>query len=420
MEKLRKFIRLLGPGLLYAGAAVGVSHLVQSTRAGANYGFELLWILILANVVKYPFFEFGARYPALTGKSLIEGYRKLGNWALILFTLLTVSTMFTIQAAVTVVTAGLVSNVLGLHLPAVWVSAIILLVTMMILGYGRYSLLDKLIKWVIVILSLSTLIAVISALMKGYHPNPEFVKHFSWDRKLDILFVVAFVGWMPAPIDVSVWQSLWGVAKARELGKRPALKQSLLDFNIGYIGTAILAVGFLILGAMVMYGSGETLSPSGSVFAGQLISLYTKSIGAWAFPVIAIAAIATMFSTTLTCLDAYPRVMSPLTTFFLPSLNKENSRIDWLSWFWIVVVVSGALSLLLFFQSGMRFMVDLATTLSFLTAPLLAYLNYKVLSDNHLKEKLPLWLKYYAIAGILFLSAFAGYFVLLKLGVVQL
>ncbi len=420
MEKLRKFIRLLGPGLLYAGAAVGVSHLVQSTRAGANYGFELLWILILANVVKYPFFEFGARYPALTGKSLIEGYRKLGNWALILFTLLTVSTMFTIQAAVTVVTAGLVSNVLGLHLPAVWVSAIILLVTMMILGYGRYSLLDKLIKWVIVILSLSTLIAVISAFMKGYHPNPEFVKHFSWDRKLDILFVVAFVGWMPAPIDVSVWQSLWGVAKARELGKRPALKQSLLDFNIGYIGTAILAVGFLILGAMVMYGSGETLSPSGSVFAGQLISLYTKSIGAWAFPVIAIAAIATMFSTTLTCLDAYPRVMSPLTTFFLPSLNKENSRIDWLSWFWIVVVVSGALSLLLFFQSGMRFMVDLATTLSFLTAPLLAYLNYKVLSDNHLKEKLPLWLKYYAIAGILFLSAFAGYFVLLKLGVVQL
>ncbi len=420
MKKIRKFIQMLGPGLLYAGAAVGVSHLVQSTRAGASYGFDLLWILILANVVKYPFFEFGARYPALTGKSLIEGYRKLGNWAIILFTLLTVSTMFTIQAAVTVVTAGLVSNVLGLHLSAVWVSAIILLVTMMILGYGRYSLLDKLIKWVIVILSLSTLIAVVSAFMKGYHPNAEFVKHFSWDRKLDILFVVAFIGWMPAPIDVSVWQSLWGVAKARELGKRPPLKQSLLDFNIGYIGTAILAVGFLILGAMVMYGSGETLSPSGSVFAGQLISLYTKSIGAWAFPVIAIAAIATMFSTTLTCLDAYPRVMSPLTTFYFPSLQKEKKRIDILSWFWIVIVVSGALSLLLFFQSGMRFMVDLATTLSFLTAPLLAYLNYKVLSDKHLKEELPLWLKYYAIAGILFLSAFAGYFVLLKLGIVQL
>ena len=34
--------KTLGPGLLMAGAAVGVSHLVQSTRAGAVYGFGLL------------------------------------------------------------------------------------------------------------------------------------------------------------------------------------------------------------------------------------------------------------------------------------------------------------------------------------------------------------------------------------------
>ncbi len=33
---LRKLLKVLGPGLLYAGAAVGVSHLVQSTRAGVS------------------------------------------------------------------------------------------------------------------------------------------------------------------------------------------------------------------------------------------------------------------------------------------------------------------------------------------------------------------------------------------------
>ena len=32
----------LQPGLLWAGAAIGVSHLVQSTRAGATFGFALL------------------------------------------------------------------------------------------------------------------------------------------------------------------------------------------------------------------------------------------------------------------------------------------------------------------------------------------------------------------------------------------
>ena len=39
-------LKSIGPGLLYPGAAVGVSHLVQSTRAGAKYG--LIMILVVA------------------------------------------------------------------------------------------------------------------------------------------------------------------------------------------------------------------------------------------------------------------------------------------------------------------------------------------------------------------------------------
>ena len=35
MEKINHILKKLGPGLLFAGAAIGVSHLVQSTKAGA-------------------------------------------------------------------------------------------------------------------------------------------------------------------------------------------------------------------------------------------------------------------------------------------------------------------------------------------------------------------------------------------------
>ena len=45
-------ISKLGPGLLFAGAAIGVSHLVQSTRAGAEFGWGLIWALILVNILK--------------------------------------------------------------------------------------------------------------------------------------------------------------------------------------------------------------------------------------------------------------------------------------------------------------------------------------------------------------------------------
>ena len=83
--------KLLGPGLLYAGAAIGVSHLVQSTRAGADFGLGLLWALLLVNLFKYPFFQFGPRYATATGESLLDGYLKLGKGVLVTYYVLNIA-----------------------------------------------------------------------------------------------------------------------------------------------------------------------------------------------------------------------------------------------------------------------------------------------------------------------------------------
>ena len=108
-----KAISKLGPGLLFAGAAIGVSHLVQSTRAGADFGFGLIWALVLVNLFKYPFFQYGPRYAIATGESLLDGYYKIGKFFLIAYFILNILTMFTIQTAVTIVTAGLASTLFG-------------------------------------------------------------------------------------------------------------------------------------------------------------------------------------------------------------------------------------------------------------------------------------------------------------------
>lgn len=417
-----KLIKVLGPGLLYAGAAIGVSHLVQSTRAGAGFGFDLIWILILVNFIKYPFFEFAPRYANATGESLIQGYRKLGKWAIIAFAVLTVATMFSIQAAVTIVTAGLVANTLNLSMDAVLLSAIILTVTVIILIIGKFSALDKLIKLVIVILALSTITAVIYAMGAGYHPEEKYIHHFDWLSRPDILFLIAFIGWMPAPIDVAVWSSLWNVEKAKSLSFKPSLKEVLTDFRIGYIGTAFLALCFLLLGAFVMNGSGEELNANGTVFAGQLINLYTESIGDWARPVIAIAALTTMISTTLTCLDAYPRVLRPTTNLLFPGLQKNRATKGKLYWIWLIIVSAGALILLRYFTSSMRLMVDVATTLSFITAPALAIMNYKVVTGKSFPKhaKPGVMLKLWARAGIIFLGAFTLFYIAWELKLINI
>ncbi|MBU0764051.1 MAG: divalent metal cation transporter [Bacteroidetes bacterium] len=380
---LRKTFRMLGPGLLWAGAAIGVSHLVQSTRAGADFGFIMIWILIFALATKYPFFEFGPRYATATGNSLITGYSRIGRWALILYVVLTISTMFTIQAAVTVVTGGLVAYIFGISLNNSMLCSIVLIVGMIFLITGRYALLDKLIKFIIILLAIYTVTAVIYALNKGYQPDPQFIRAFDPAKGAHLLFLFAFIGWMPAPIDVSVWHSNWTIAKKEEIGFVPKMKTALMDFNIGYIGTAIMALGFLVLGSLLMYGSGEKLSPKGAEFAGQLISLYTESIGKWAFPVIAAAALTTMLSTTLTCMDAYPRILKTATEEMFPSIRRKGRSVFFI---WLIVLVAGTIILITSLSGTMNFMVDLATTLSVVTAPALAILNYAVITHSHVPD----------------------------------
>ena len=108
-----KWRRILGPGILFASTCIGVSHLVQSTRAGALAGFGLVWAVVAANAAKYPFFEFGSRYASVKGKSLIEGYRTLGKTAPWVYLLLTVGTCFFVMAAVGMVTASFLDNLPG-------------------------------------------------------------------------------------------------------------------------------------------------------------------------------------------------------------------------------------------------------------------------------------------------------------------
>ena len=75
---LRSKLSSLGPGFLYAAVAVGVSLLVQATRAGADYGLSMLLIIIFACIMKYPSLRFGGEYAAATGKNLVTNYRERG------------------------------------------------------------------------------------------------------------------------------------------------------------------------------------------------------------------------------------------------------------------------------------------------------------------------------------------------------
>ena len=356
--RMIKSIQKLGPGLLFAGAAIGVSHLVQSTRAGADFGFGLLWALLLVNFFKYPFFQFGPRFALATGESLLSGYAKLGKAVIVTYFLLSLTTMFTIQTAVTIVTAGIAVELFGVSTNIVYWGIAITFICSSLLLFGRYGLLDRGMKIIILILSLAPSLQLFSL---------DKSKEIEWTQVLPssttgFAFLIAFMGWMPGPLDISVWHSLWSLEKKKRI-KNLTLNNSLFDFNVGFITTIVLGTCFVFLGAMVMYGTGDGFSSNGGAFAKQLIALYTTTLGNGTYWLIGIAAFATMFSTTLTTLDASPRAMAK--TAEILQLPKAISSY----FFWIIVLVLGTSAIFFFLLSNMGTLVQVATMLSFLTTP---------------------------------------------------
>ncbi len=404
MKKINNILKKLGPGLLFAGAAIGVSHLVQSTRAGADFGWGLVWALIIINVFKYPFFQYGPRYAISTGKTLLDGYYKLGKGYLWFYFILNFATMFTIQTAVTIVTAGLASELFGLTENMVIWSVIITVFCSLILIFGKYKTLDKVIKVIIIVLAISSVLALLIAFSNN--DNSISIKQI-FPRSEGLLFLIAFMGWMPAPLDISIWHSIWTLEKNKIQKTKVKIVDSMFDFNVGYITTVILGLCFIGLGALVMYGSGESFSNQGGVFAKQLINLYTSNLGQGAYLIIAIAAFTTMFSTTITTLDASPRAMSK--TIQLLFKKEKDFYITW-----IIILAVGTSLIFIFLLSEMGKLVQIATVLSFITTPIYAFLNYKLVNSDQVPKDLQpsKKLKFLSNLGLIFLTGFTLFYLL--------
>ena len=365
----------VGPGLLFAGAAVGISHLVQSTRAGAEYGLSLILFVVLINLLKYPSFRFAIDYASVTGHSLIQGYRRIGYAVPYVYLAVFAIAAPIFVAAVGITTAAILLGLVGLDASPVAVSILILAVASLFLCIGNYRWLEKTNKVFVVVLTLSTVAATAVA-----------IPRIDWDIgellgvtaivAVDIetlLFLVALGGFMPNPLDVSIAQSIWTLDAQR--GKKgPTLEEARTAFSVGYVGSALLAVCFLLMGAGMLHGSGIPDSGSAAGFARQLIELFGTTLGPALGLVAAVSALSVMITTVLTAMDVYGRGLTAAALSARTQVDPSQRKTMYRS---ITVTLFAVASLmLLLLYSNFRLFIDFATTIAFITAPLVAILNY--------------------------------------------
>lgn len=408
MSKTKTFLKNLGPGLLFASMAIGTSHLVLSTKAGAQYGWVMALPIILANIFKYPFFEFGVRYTNVTNKTLIEGYLNRGKRYLWFYALITLVTTFTILAALYTVTAGLFMNLFKIEKVSIGMVALGLFVFISaLLIVGKYRFLETSLKFVVSILFIALIVTTTLVIFQGqveevssFTPTPIF-------NEMGILFLIGLMGWMPTTVEASSWVSLWSIEKWKTQDQKPSLKQSLQEFNIGYFMTALLALFFLVIGWLTLYGTNTELSGNAVTFADQVVQLFTTHIGQWAYIFIAISAFATMFSTCMTAHDAITRVSLDIIDLLNPKTRLTGKK----GYFALGVLVLSAINFVVVtaFAANMGQLVALATFVSFVLAPIIGYMNLKnVMSKDVPKAYRPKkGLQILTYMGIVFLSVFS-------------
>lgn len=377
----------------------------------------MLWAILLANLFKYPFFEFGSRYANATGQSIIDGYRKIGQIPFLLYILITLVSMFLVTAAVGFVTSGFMQQLFGIESTLIAV-IIVFAVCILILISNNFSLLDKLIKVIGIVLLISTLLAFILVLLKGKQGSLPLNDTSVIDYRAYLLFLIPLMGWMPTAVDLSAWNSLWTVERIKESGYHPTLKETLFDFNLGYLLSALLAICFVTLGAFIMFGTPQTFSNSPVGFSGEVIQLYTQTFGDWAYIIIAISAFSIMFGTCVAVFDGYSRAMAAIIRILKTSPQQTSKTQQNHTIYRTVLLITATGSFFLIYSfledlDGFKSLINLATSISFVLAPIVAIFNYLLVSKKYIPESHlpPLWMRVLSILGILFLSLFSIYFI---------
>ncbi|EMC18440.1 NRAMP family divalent metal transporter [Streptococcus mutans] len=404
--------KAMGPGILMASAAVGGSHIVSSTQAGAIYGWQLAIIVLLVNLFKYPFFRFGSQYTLQNNKSLIEGYKEKGKLYLWVFFIINIFSAVVNTAAVGILAAAILYNIFpnGFGLSISQLTTALIIVTLAMLLIGGYRFLDGLSKWVMTALTLATTLAVVIALFKHREYAPDFTAPSPWQLTA-LPFIVSLMGWMPAPIEISAINSMWTVEKRKTA--KVSLTDGIFDFNVGYIGTAVLAFIFLALGALIQFGSGQQVKSASAAYIAQFINMYESSFGAWSRLLIAFIAFLCIFGTTITVIDGYSRANNETMRLLFGRKEASQKALN----VWMVFTSIIGIIIVLLFAGDVATLMRFAMIASFLTTPVYAYLNYSLV--NNKEHKLSVWLNWLSIFGLIYLAGFAIFFLVYITGLLS-
>jgi len=364
-------VRYVGPGIIWAMSAIGQTHLVLSTYAGARFGFDLLWMVVLAHVLAYPVFEFGARYAIATGHSLNHAYLEMRGlrWLLLPFLgFMVLAVPFLLVASLGSVTASILLAAFPSVGFATW-SGLIALGTVVLLLGGQYRWLERLNLVMAAILLVGVVVAF------GLEPPDGAALAGGLVPAVPVGALVTLVALMRLPSDAgsSILLSTWALERRDEIpGDAPAeaMRGILLGLRCGYGLSLGVSIVFLSLGATVLRPLGVDLE--GIDLALQLSRVFTETVGGWTFPLFIVIGFVALYSGYYAASDGVPRVLADLVSRI--RAGRADGGLAWLRGAHTVLLLAGGFAIAVSLGRP-AFLVLLAVSVGLVGFPLIYGLN---------------------------------------------
>ncbi|PCC54949.1 Nramp family divalent metal transporter [Brevibacterium aurantiacum] len=257
-------LRLIGPGIVLALASVGASDMITTMNSGAEYGLALIWVFTVGIILKFVLSEAVSRLQMSGDRSLLSHLTSFGGRlfpTLFLIAELLVGLFF--GAGVIAVT----TNILQALFPVLpfWPTAVVVLLSAAILvGIGRYGLVEKAMIGFGVIMFFGILALAISV-FQGQEAQAVAVETiaptFPNGSIITVMSLIGGVGGATGILAYSFWirEKSW-----RDAEWKPVVR---IDLFISYALVFVFAVGMSAVGAFILYGQGFTIADNDSLFA---------------------------------------------------------------------------------------------------------------------------------------------------------
>ena len=270
------FFSVVGPGIITGTADNDAGGVATYSIAGAHFGYQMLWMLIVITVMLYVTQEMGMRLGVVTGKGLGDLIReRFGlRFAVVLIALVFVVNLSNILADV----SGIASVADIYHIPRLMFVPIFSTLVWLIIVKGNFKVVQN--------IFLTSCILFFCYVINGAIAKPDlpamlygsFVPTIHWNREF-IFTATALIG-----TTLTVWGQFFVQSYFVDKGiPKEHLRSARLDVLFGTFWTDFIAYFIIISCAATLYAQGiriETAADAAQAL-GPLLGEFAKHLFAW-------------------------------------------------------------------------------------------------------------------------------------------